>query len=303
MPKSLLFYKNEKLWIPDNYLEIILYYCSKLPIYKQNDQEWMVALKDVIPLYLQGFIPGGIDLKFNENLINSKRIDFFIQLLKETGAIISSQGKTLSIEDLNQIEKLKGEDAVLWKEALATETITDVINQLIAMIERKEVDALAILKTKNTTPLSKNPQESSTSATVLQQIKLKKKLSLAGLELKKNVLYDGIWDEDKTIVIPVSKIDDSYTDQSFKFTAFQQHKFADLQEALSANELEKLMTVSNIISRPLGDIMLYKTQLNHTVYYQLKQFGETMLLFCFGCGEVQSGRWKITLESIHVVTN
>lgn len=301
MAKSLLQYKNNKVWVHDSHLEIILFYCSKLPGYKKQEADWMKPLKNAIPFYLQGFAPGAIDLKLDESLTMPDRVDFFIQLLKDTKTTISNLGEFISADQLNEVEEMKGMDAIPWNKALETETITDILDQLIAFIRLEEIDATAPLKSKATKSKRSKATERVSTA-VVQHLRLKEKLGTNALELKNGLLYDGMWDNNKTLTIQLSQINKAYKDLTFSFKEIEKsYYFSELKERLSAADFKQLMKASKVVSKPFGETILYKTRLKQSAYYLIKKSGPQSFLICLGYSETQPMRWKISLESIHVI--
>lgn len=300
MPKSLLHYKNNKIWVHDNHLELILFYCSKLPSYQQNEEDWMSELKKVIPFYLQGFVPGAIDLKLNENLINTDRTDYFIQLLNETKASISELGSSISVDQLNQVEELKGVDAVQLDESIETETITTIIDQLIAFIRQEDIDELAPLKTNASKTRSRKGSESIRTS-VIQHLRLIEKLESKALKLKNGLLYDGMWEGSNTITIKLSQINNALEDLTFSFKEIEKSYFSELGKKLNVRDFKYIMKASKIVSEPFGETILYTTRLKQSAYFLIKQSGNRRFLLCLGSSEIQPMRWNISLESIHVV--
>jgi len=300
MPKSLLHFKGQNVWVHDSYLEIILYFCSNLPEYQQDEQDWMVKLKELVPFYLQGFIPGAIDLKLNDNLTDPDRVDYFIGLLTDTRSAIAKQGEILDINLLNQVEGIKGEDAVLWEKPMATETLTDIIDQLISLIRMEDVSK----SVANTVPIAKNSnneQQSDKELPDLEDFRLADQLNAKSSELNGGQLYDGLWEDEKNILVEISKLEPSCKDVSFQLKELSGNQFSKLKKRLSPNDFKRLMTVSNIVEKTLGETSLYKTQSNQSAYYYIDAINNHPLLLCIGYGEIQPMRWSVTLESIHVL--
>jgi hypothetical protein len=91
MSSSFIEYKSKGYWIPDGFNELMAMFIITTIDTIKHKPDWLLLMRENLYHIAQGHFPGWSNFSFDEYLTSADRVNYFIDILNETVAMLKKR--------------------------------------------------------------------------------------------------------------------------------------------------------------------------------------------------------------------